>query len=161
MPRQDPEASATITSPLLCAKGEIPEKGIPVADLSVLNNGLRTIRIIKNQDFGLHEGITCAATRRMFRVSLRVSPPASPPAPPSIAGKRKKRAAWNQLFGLTNIRNDGPERLPGASSDTRQCDRCAHQLQETVTAKRIEPFGRASGNSLAKSLQVPWLSPAS
>ena len=86
MPRQDPEASATITSPLLCAKGEIPEKGIPVTDLSVLNNGLRTIRIIKNQDFGLDEGITCAATRRMFRVSLR----ASPPAHPSIAGGLKK-----------------------------------------------------------------------
>ena len=73
MPRQYPQTTATIASPLLRATGEIPEKGIPVADLSVLDNCLRTIRIIKDQDFGLHENVTRATTRRMFRVTFDFS----------------------------------------------------------------------------------------
>jgi hypothetical protein len=50
-----------------------------------------------------------------------------------IAGKRqcrsiKKRPPRNELFGLTNIGNDGLQGLPRASTDTGQRDRCAHQL---------------------------------
>ncbi len=112
-----------------CARpAEIPEKRIPGADLPVFNNRLRTIRIIKDQDFGLHENVTCATTCRMVRVTFDFSGSALVrfhQHAARIAGKgqcrgKKKRPSRNELFRLTNIRNDGPQRLPGASADTRR-----------------------------------------
>ena len=70
MPRQQTQPSATIAFPLLRANGKVPKERLPCADLSILDYSMGAVRIIEDQNFSLHENVTRAKTRRMFRIAF-------------------------------------------------------------------------------------------
>ncbi|MEO7298626.1 MAG: hypothetical protein ABI042_08640 [Verrucomicrobiota bacterium] len=126
MAGQQAQTRADIGFPLLSFSRDDGKEAIPDRNIISAQHGLGTIRIVEREDFGLHENIARAETRRMLGVALdlgRATFVTFHEHAARIAAERQgrgkiKRVSPDEFFRLLNIRHDFFQRLPRASAQT-------------------------------------------
>ena len=121
------------------------QKRRPGTDVADVGQGLRPIGIVEAENRRLRKHVRGAKAARVQRVAfdLRRAPfvaldeQANRRPAQRHRGREKQRPARDQLFRLTDVRNDLLERLACAGRDARERHRCAHQLEELPPRDRI------------------------
>ena len=130
---------------------QIAQKGAPGIDFPQMRERLGTVWIVKCQYRSLREHVGRTQTGRVFRIALDFSrsshmtfnQDAFGHSPKRHGRGKKKRLAWHNLLGGSNIRHDGFSGLAGAACQTRQRQRGSHQFQKLAASERIIPFRSA------------------
>ena len=137
---------------LLC-----PERGLdrahaggPRAYFTAMGQRLRAIGIVEAEHGRLRDGVGGAEARGMIGVAFDLRRPAhvafdqhGPGNPRDRNGAREEEGpSGDEIFGLTDVRDDLLGGLPRAGADPRERERRAHQLEEVSAAFRIVPLGR-------------------
>ena len=145
------------------------EERRPWTDLAEVRQRLRSIRIVQTEHGGLRERVAGAEAAGMQRVAFDFRRPtlvAFDEEPGCDAaewhGRRiEERLARDELFGLSDVRNDVFRRLSCARTETRERERRAHQLQKRAALDGIndhfDPRGKFLLQELPKSRIVRLL----
>ena len=116
----------------------LPRKSPHDADLAVVQQRLRAVRVVQRKHRGLRKDVARAERRRMLRVALELR------RTPLVALREhalcdaaerhrcgiKQRAARHEILRLPDVRRDVLIGLARARAQARQRQRRAHQLEE-------------------------------
>ena len=132
---------------------ERSKKGAPGANVPLLFEGLRPVRVVQGQDLGLSEHVRRAEAAWMPGVPLdlrRTALVALHQHARRIPAERhgggiEERLAGDEFLGSAHVRHDHLGRLLRAGRHAGERQRRAHQPQELPTPDRIGELGRLLG----------------